>query len=119
MVTNKKLHQIYLLVIILALIIGAAFLFWPRTAVSVKSLGSCITDNGFRMYGVDTCQACQYQKSLFGKDFTNVDYVNCQFNLTECESKGISNYPTWTGSGKRFVGAQSLETLSNMSGCAL
>ena len=116
---QKNYNVIYIVVVVIAIIISAVYLFWPHTAVSDLSFGTCLTERGLSMYGADTCSSCQYQKSLFGNDFENVDYVNCQFNVSKCNANSIEKYPTWLVAGQRLVGAQSLEALSEMSGCEL
>lgn len=110
---------IYIAVVIVALVVASLYLFWPHKAVSDQSFAACLKERGFTMYGTDTCPSCQYQKSLFGEDFEDVKYVNCQFNISKCNANKIEMYPTWDISGQLFIGAQSLEALSEMSGCEL
>jgi hypothetical protein len=71
------------------------------------------------MYGTDTCGSCMRQKELFGEDFTNVNYVNCAFDSGACREASIAQYPTWKYEGMDFIGVQSLENLSRMTGCAV
>ncbi len=79
----------------------------------------CLTDNGVIMYGTDWCTHCQNQKLLFGTSFNNIAYVNCDNSPQACTNAGVTGYPTWYVNGEIYSGVQSLETLSQFSGCNL
>lgn len=88
------------------------------------AFAQCLSNSGVTMYGAWWCSHCENQKELFGDAFDQVNYVECStaartMNQT-CQDAGIQGYPTWEFSdGSRASGEQSLETLSQKSGCAL
>ena len=123
---NKKMSRfglnvnaLYFVVLGIALVILLIWLFWPQAVVSQNSFGQCLTDKGVVMYGSDQCSYCLDQKAMFGEDFVNVNYLNCDFNQLECKEKGISFYPVWSRDNEILVGVQSLQILSEFSGCEL
>ena len=88
------------------------------SSATVETFAKCLTQRGMKMYGVDTCGNCQYQKSLFGSAFSYINYINCGPQAQVCVNKGIGGYPTWEDvSGNLHPGAQSLPSLSQISGC--
>lgn len=78
---------------------------------------NCLNQRGAMMYGVDTCESCLAQKKIFGEDFGQINYLNCDFAATLCRQKGIANLPAWQIDGKIIYGQQSFEQLSAYSGC--
>lgn len=92
----------------------------PTPADKLESFAKCLTQKGLTMYGKDSCDFCQKQKELFGAAFQFINYVECSVNEEICSSKGIVGTPTWEDlSGKRYLGKQSLENLSQMANCPL
>lgn len=81
------------------------------------SLGQCLKEKGVTMYGVDTCPNCLDQKNIFGADFKNVDYINCDFHKELCEEKRIRYYPLWTKGNQILMGVQSLQSLAEFGEC--
>jgi len=79
----------------------------------------CLTDNEIIMYGTDWCPHCKDQKKLFGNSFEFVHYIDCDWNKELCLNEGIRGYPTWKINGESYPGTQSLERLSQLSGCEL
>ncbi len=92
------------------------------------NFAKCLAEKNITMYGAEWCVHCQNQKKLFGNSFQYVPYIECPENTKLCIDKGVEGYPTWifpsTNSGqapegKKFEGEQTLEKLSQESGCAL
>lgn len=108
----------HLFLLVLAAAVLILLIFWPQAVVSKKSLGKCLTEKGVIMYGADSCENCANQKKLFGEDFINVNYINCEFYYEECQKKGISVYPLWALNNRVLAGAQTLPVLSKFAGCA-
>lgn len=79
----------------------------------------CITEKGATMYGSYTCSHCQNQKDMFGASFKYVSYVDCNQNSDTCVGLGISAIPAWIINDKKYVGEQSLQQLSDITGCEL
>jgi len=72
------------------------------------------------MYGAVWCSHCQSEKNAFGDSFKYVPYVECPDDPQKCLSLGITGYPTWIlPDGKRLLGEQGIEKLSQESGCVL
>ncbi len=72
------------------------------------------------MYGADWCSHCQNEKKAFGDSFKTISYVECPKDPKTCLDASVENYPTWIlGDGKKLVGEQGLEKLSETSGCKL
>ncbi|MDP6647886.1 MAG: hypothetical protein QGH34_00635 [Candidatus Woesearchaeota archaeon] len=101
----------------------------PTGPSEFDSFAKCLNQNGLKMYGQYTCGACKKQRALFGPSFQYVGEIEChprgenpQTQL--CLEKDIEKTPTWTFEKdglitERLEGFQSLETLSEISGCAL
>lgn len=105
---------------IIAIALGVAVsLGWFTADSEAYSFGACLADRGVTLYGSDRCPNCQEQKALFDDDFSNVDYVNCDFQKELCRSKGVTFYPVWSRGNDALVGVQSLNELSRFSGCEL
>lgn len=109
----------YGMALVVAGVAMAAWFLWPRAAASGEGFGVCLKEKGVVMYGVDTCENCQRQKEILGDAFEHVPYVNCYFEESECRARGVQYYPLWALEGKTVVGVQSLNELSQFSGCAL
>ena len=112
----KRSHLLILVAAIIGLLL---LLLWPHrlAGVSQVSLGQCLKEHGVQMFGSDTCTNCLDQKNIFGADFHNVDYVNCDFQKQLCEKKGIRYYPVWYRGDKTLVGVQSLQKLGEFGQC--
>ena len=83
------------------------------------SFASCLTEEGSILYGSDSCGYCSRQKELFGKDFKDIVYINCQLEQEKCITAEITAYPTWIIKGDKLVGLQPLERLAQVTGCKL
>lgn len=105
----------------LFIILGAFLIVYLTENISdyekEKSLASCLTEKGAVFYGSDSCGYCVKQKNLFEEDFLKINYVNCVINRDKCNQEGITAYPTWIINGNKYIGLQSLDKLSNLSGC--
>lgn len=115
--SKTQMGMLVLVVLFLAILLAVAL--WPQVAASRKSFGECLTEQGVEMYGVDWCPNCQNQKKLFGEDFSNVAYTNCDFQKELCREKGVRVYPVWARDDDVLIGFQSFENLAELSGCPL
>ncbi len=111
-------NKFYYLTLAAALVIFALLLFWPHTARSGDSFGSCLKEKGVSMYGSDRCEFCLNQKHILGDDFLDINYINCDVYSDLCETRGIRSYPVWSLNDKKFLkGVQSIPALAELSGC--
>ncbi len=132
----NKNNKIIIIAVILALGVAAVFYFKPfsgePTPASIITgeppaaktpldvFAARLASKGAIMYGAEWCSHCQNQKKLFGESFKFVPYVECPDNPKLCLEKGIKGYPTWVfADGTVLLGEQSLEELSQASGCLL
>tara|TARA_Y100000031_G_scaffold153731_1_gene199633 strand:- start:768 stop:2144 length:1377 start_codon:yes stop_codon:yes gene_type:complete len=91
---------------------------------SLESFADCLTLNDVKMYGAYWCSHCANQKELFEDAFKKITYVECAIEgsreqTTVCKEAEIKGYPSWDIKGKIYPGEQTLEQLSELSGCPL
>ncbi|MEK6862597.1 MAG: hypothetical protein AABW57_00325 [Nanoarchaeota archaeon] len=85
----------------------------------------CLTENDVKEYGAFWCPKCAEQKKMFEKSFKYVTYIECDARGDNaqpelCQEKNIRGYPTWIiNDSLKYEGVQSLERLSQYSGCKL
>lgn len=90
----------------------------PPANVNKDDFARCLTQNGLKMYGTETCGACQYQKNLFGSSFSYITYIKCNESPL-CSQKGVRATPTWEdAAGQLYPGARQLTDLGKIAGCA-
>ena len=83
------------------------------------TFAKCLSEKDITMYGTEWCSHCKNQKKAFGKSFQYVNYVDCDFQKSECDNAGVSGYPTWIVDGEKYSGEQPLSRLAYLSGCEL
>ncbi len=83
------------------------------------NFAKCLTEKGVAMYGTERCPHCIEQKALFGQAFKFVKYVDCDYEYDKCIEKGVKYTPTWDINGTNVTGLQSIEKLSQLSGCPI
>jgi len=111
--------------VIVGIVITISIIGWSVTGYFVKNdsdidkFAKCLSEKGVTMYGAEGCGHCKQQKEMFGDSFKYVNYVECPDKPDLCLEKGIKGYPTWIINGMLYLGAQSLETLSSLTGCNL
>ena len=118
-------------VVAVFVIIAAAFFLIPRKSQApaatgnLDALAQCLKDKGAIFYGASWCPHCQAQKALFGNSEKLLPYVECatpdgQGQTQVCADAKIDGYPTWVfADGTRQSGEQTLEALSQKTGCPL
>lgn len=107
-----------------ALVLTAAFFILNKknigVAANLDDFAQCLADKNVTMYGTEWCVYCQKQKALFGDSFRLVPDVDCGKESNKCTEQKIEATPTWIfADGQRLVGLQTLEKLSQESGCSL
>lgn len=111
-----------IILIFLAIIFGA-FYFYKSTTITNAGLDNfamCLASKNITMYGAEWCSHCQNEKKAFGSSFKYIPYVECPNDPQKCLEKGIAGYPTWIfPDGRKLIGEQGLEKLSQESGCPL
>jgi hypothetical protein len=110
-----------------------AILWVPAVSAADKPGGKydafaqCLTKKHVAMYGAFWCPHCNDQKKEFGTAFSYVHYVECavpaqppNVQTPACQEMKIRKYPTWVfPDGERVEAIQSLEQLSQKTGCKL
>ncbi len=90
-----------------------------------NDFAQCLTEKDVKFYGAFWCPHCARQKQLFGDALEKINYIECSLpdrsgQTSICIGKNITGYPTWEFTdGTRLSGEQTLEKLSQKSGCAL
>ena len=111
--------------IVIFLFIGLIIFYSISAGSKYTDFAKCVTETKTKMYGAYWCQHCQEQKSLFGKSWKYIDYIECSLpnrggQNEICNSAGIKSYPTWEfPDGKRIEGVVSLKQISEATGCQL
>jgi len=108
--------------VILAIIFAGFYFYNKPVPASGKydDFAKCLASKNITMYGAAWCAHCQSEKAAFEGSFKYVPYVECPDNPQLCLDKGIEGYPTWIfPDGKKLIGEQGLEKLSQESGCVL
>jgi thiol-disulfide isomerase/thioredoxin len=107
------------------IVIAGGYVYYSGRPSGLDSFASCLSGKGVTFYGTFWCPHCQAQKALFGRSASKLPYTECslpsgQGQTQVCIDAEIKNYPTWEfAGGERLVGEQSLEALSQKSGCEL
>lgn len=125
----KKKKQIYrdkkllLTGTLIALVIGVILWRDRRAGLADNPLDGfarCLADKNITMYGTGWCSHCLDEKKSFGSAFRYVPSVDCPRDPKLCLEKGVDSYPTWIfQDGRKLIGQQGLQKLSQESGCAL
>lgn len=88
--------------------------------VNLDEFAKCLASKNITMYGAEWCAHCKDEKAGFGDSFTYVPYVECTVETEKCIDSGVDSYPTWIfQDGKKLVGKQGVQKLSEESGCPL
>ena len=120
-----KLRQKSLLII--GIVAVVAIIGWSVSGYFVKGddynsldkFAQCLTEKGATLYASAYCGHCKNQKEMFGDSLKYINQVECTEKQELCQQMGIQGVPTWIIDGKSYVGVQSLETLSSITGCSL
>ena len=111
---------------LLSSLLLAASLLAPALATPVvpEELSKCLATSGMKFYTAWWCPYCKQQLKTLSDAGVRAEIIACypegsmQKNAL-CTEQGVKYFPTWEhGSGERTLGALSLETLANISGCA-
>ena len=110
--------------LLVAVFLGAA-LYIRAQPGPYDDLARCLSQRGYKLYGASWCSHCAEQKSIFGKSFEYLDYVECSgpdgrgVNQT-CKDAGIEKLPTWEApEGEKTTGVLEPAELSVSSACPL
>ncbi len=113
-------------VVVILIFLGGAFAagrFYKNH--KYDSFAKCLASKQAKMYGLYWCPHCADQKRLFGTSFEHVPYVECAIRgskemAPECKAAGVKLFPSWQfGTEPPKEGVQSLQELSQKSGCSL
>lgn len=115
------MKKIYLIGGAVAVVLAIGGYFIANSTYTTADFAKCLADADIVMYGTDWCSACSSQKKMFGDAFSEVNFVNCDFNSEECAEAGIEGYPIWK-IGDEFLGNPGQKTfleLATAGGCSL
>jgi hypothetical protein len=127
--SNDKLFSSVLYVlaglVAVALVVVAVKTDGSGVGSEYTSFAQCLTGSGVKHYTASWCPNCKNQKELFGNAWRYINAKECHSggstnNLDLCKDDNITAVPVWEFSdGSRVTGAQTLEFLSQRTGCAL
>ena len=109
----KKRNLITILIIFGVLILAVLIILRPHPKTN-EEVAKCIGENS-KLYIQLGCHACEAQEKLFGENYQYINSVDCWFERDKCQD--ITATPTWVIKGKKYVGAQSIEKLQELTGC--
>jgi thiol-disulfide isomerase/thioredoxin len=119
---NKQTRNFIIFAVAVVIIVGV----WAWRGVNSVASGKydqfaqCLADKKVTMYGAYWCPHCQDQKRKFGDSWRLIPYVECTKEVNKCKEAKVDGYPTWIfPDGNVLKGEQSLEKLSEESGCPL
>jgi len=98
----------------------------PKTSgeADLDNFSKCLTEKGATIYVHRECGHCKNQRDLFGASFQYLNRVECADESggwsEVCPNAGVTGVPTWVfKDGSKAVGLQTLEALSEKTGCPL
>lgn len=88
----------------------------------LEALAKCLTERSVKFYGAYWCSWCNRQKESFGEAAQYLPYIECADKETgemtsQCQTEGISSFPTWEFEGEKALGFKEPEELAKLSGC--
>lgn len=90
-----------------------------KDSEGLECFAKCLTDKEIILYVNPACPHCQKQKEDFGQAAGYLEIIDCSQQPEICREKELVGVPTWEINGKLFSGRQSLQKLSELSGCPL
>ncbi len=113
----KKNLATWLIIAIVIIIAGIVIYLQTRPNTNVSpELAQCIGKNS-AMYSQTTCHYCRQQKDMFGDNVKYLNITECDYNISLCNSLGITETPTWIVNGTKYAGVQSVDELKRLTGC--
>jgi hypothetical protein len=79
----------------------------------------CLAEKGAVIYGNNECSYTIKQLNFFGKSKKYLNYSRCILDEELCDLKNVRVTPTWEINGEMYGQVQSLERLSELSGCEI
>lgn len=112
---NRKIIYLSVSSIIAVLIIaGIVFSFAnSKKPGALDDFAKCLDEKGAVMYGASFCKYTGAQKGMFGNSMKYINYRDFT------EDSNIKVTPTWLINGKYYENAQSLDRLSQITGCPI
>ena len=101
--------------VIVAVIILSIILINNASAGNVpKSTAICIGENS-ELYTQFGCHACVIQEEIFGESYQYLTVIDCYYQREKCSV--VTHTPTWIINDTKYVGAQNIEKLKELTGC--
>ena len=113
--SNKKILFYSLLSFVLVIVvIGISFgIVQAMQPGPLDDFAKCLAEEDAVMYGASFCKYSAAQKSMFGKSKKYLDYRDFS------ENGDVEVTPTWYIEGEKYENVQSLDKLSQLTGCTL
>jgi len=123
-VSKNKAWGIILVILVLVIIITLGSINYSQKSTEKLILfAKCLKENKIKFYGSLECSHCEDQKKMFKTAFKYLDYVECGSLASMnqiCVDANITGTPTWIIRGQnKLMGVQTLNTLSEISGCKI
>lgn len=83
---KKKIVLSIILITLTLLLLGYKTIKLIAEPGEYDEFARCLSSKNITMYGTDWCRYCKKQKSMFGKSFKYVNYVNCDYEKIKCKS---------------------------------
>ncbi|KKU16854.1 MAG: VKORC1/thioredoxin domain protein [Candidatus Jorgensenbacteria bacterium GW2011_GWA1_48_13] len=115
-------YSLFIIILIIVAAAVAVLIINPgkKASAELNNFAACLAGKNITMYGAESCSWCQKEKANFGSAFEQVPYVECPDEPQKCIALGIEGTPTWIfPDGRKLVGYQGLQKLSEASGCSL
>lgn len=113
---KKKLYRNIGIVSVLIILVAVSLIYaynQSQRPAYYDDFAKCLADKGVIVYGTNSCQYTKAQLDMFGRADEHLDYRHYM------KTSGITTTPTWEYEGERYPNVQTLDFLSELSGCPL
>jgi len=122
---KNNTRTILIAVAIVVVFAGGVYFFSRKRHSPLDAFAQCLGAKQAKMYGLFWCPHCSEQKEMFDSAAQYLPYIECGIEGShqeepKCVQANMKNFPTWVfPDGTRVEGKQSLEFLSQKTGCSL
>jgi len=117
MKTKNKVIFAVLGLLFFGWMINSAYIYFFVPGV-LDDFAKCLSSKNAVVYGaIEWCEFTKMQAKMFGKSFKLLKYED--YSKYPQSFGAIKKTPTWIVDGKPYLGVQSIDRLSQSSGCTL